>query len=96
MSTHLTETWEKAINIIKGELTEVSFNTWIKSINPISLENNSLKLAVPNDFTKGILESRYKDLIVNALKLLTSKKYNIDFIVTTEEKIEKNHNNEKI
>nr|WP_033064386.1 chromosomal replication initiator protein DnaA [Clostridium botulinum] len=92
---HLTETWEKAINIIKGELTEVSFNTWIKSINPISLENNSLKLAVPNDFTKGILESRYKDLIVNALKLLTSKKYNIDFIVTTEEKIEKNHNNEK-
>ncbi|CBZ01829.1 DnaA DNA replication protein [Clostridium botulinum H04402 065] len=95
MSTHLTETWEKAINIIKGELTEVSFNTWIKSINPISLENNSLKLAVPNDFTKGILESRYKDLIVNALKLLTSKKYNIDFIVTTEEKIRKNHNNEK-
>lgn len=54
-----------------------------------------MKLAVPNDFTKGILESRYKDLIVNALKLLTSKKYNIDFIVTTEEKIEKNHNNEK-
>ncbi|HDK7158089.1 TPA: chromosomal replication initiator protein DnaA [Clostridium botulinum] len=98
MDTHLTETWEKAINIIKGELTEVSFNTWIKSINPISLENNSLKLAVPNDFTKGILESRYKDLIVNALKLLTSKKYNIDFFVTTEEKIEenqKNHNNEK-
>ncbi|EPY2272604.1 chromosomal replication initiator protein DnaA [Clostridium sporogenes] len=98
MNTHLTETWEKAINIIKGELTEVSFNTWIKSINPISLENNSLKLAVPNDFTKGILESRYKDLIVNALKLLTSKKYNVDFIVTTEEKIEenqKNHNNEK-
>ncbi|AVQ46374.1 chromosomal replication initiator protein DnaA [Clostridium botulinum] len=98
MNTHLTETWEKAINIIKGELTEVSFNTWIKSINPISLENNSLKLAVPNDFTKGILESRYKDLIVNALKLLTSKKYNIDFIVTTEEKMEenqKNHNNEK-
>ncbi len=88
MDTHLTETWEKSINIIKGELTEVSFNTWIKSINPISLENNSLKLAVPNDFTKGILESRYKDLIVNALKLLTSKKYNIDFIVTTEEKIE--------
>ncbi|EJO5348111.1 chromosomal replication initiator protein DnaA [Clostridium botulinum] len=96
MSTHLTETWEKTINIIKGELTEVSFNTWIKSIKPISLENNSLKLAVPNDFTKGILESRYKDLIVNALKLLTSKKYNIDFIVTTEEKLEENNkNNEK-
>ena len=98
MNTHLTETWEKAMNIIKGELTEVSFNTWIKSINPISLENNLLKLAVPNDFTKGILESRYKNLIVNALKLLTSKKYNIDFIVTTDEKIEetkKNQNNNK-
>ena len=31
METELKELWEKTLNIIKGELTEVSFNTWIKS-----------------------------------------------------------------
>ncbi|NEZ47854.1 chromosomal replication initiator protein DnaA [Clostridium niameyense] len=88
MDTHLKEIWEKTINIIKGELTEVSFNTWIKSITPISIENNILKLGVPNDFTRGILDSRYKDLIVNALKLITSKKFNIDFIIISEKALD--------
>ena len=46
------------------------------------------KLGVPNDFTKEILESRYKDLIINALKLITSKKYNIEFLIISEEATE--------
>jgi chromosomal replication initiator protein len=85
MNAHLKEIWEKTLNIIKGELTEVSFNTWIKSINPLSMENNILRLGVPNDFTRGILNTRYKDLIINALKLITSKKYNIEFFIISEE-----------
>ncbi|KYH28031.1 MULTISPECIES: chromosomal replication initiator protein DnaA [Clostridium] len=87
MDAQLNQLWDKTLNIIKGELTEVSFNTWIKSIVPISLEQNTIKLQVPNDFTRGILESRYKDLIVNAIKLITSKKYNIDFLISSEDKL---------
>ena len=88
MNGALNDIWEKTINIIKGELTEVSFNTWIKSIVPISMDNDTLKLGVPNDFTKGILESRYKDLLVNGLKLITSKKFNIEFSIISEEPID--------
>ena len=64
----LSDIWEKTINIIKGELTEVSFNTWIKSITPLSIDGITIKLGVPNDFTREILETRYKDLIINAIK----------------------------
>lgn len=88
MNAHPKEIWEKTLNIIKGELTEVSFNTWIKSITPISIEDDSVKLSVPNDFTRGILDSRYKDLIINALKLITSKKYNVEFLIMSEEAID--------
>ncbi|KAJ49569.1 chromosomal replication initiator protein [Clostridium tetanomorphum] len=96
MSTQLKDIWEKTLNIVKGELTEVSFNTWIKSITPMKIENDTLFLCVPNDFTKGILDSRYKDLIINALKLITSKKYNIEFFIASEdianvESLNKNH-----
>ncbi len=73
MGTQLNEIWEKTLNIIKGELTEVSFNTWIKSISPLSIDNNYIRLGVPNQFTKEILESRYKDLLSNAVKLITTK-----------------------
>ena len=40
METELKELWEKTLNIIKGELTEVSFNTWIKSCEPISISSS--------------------------------------------------------
>ncbi|MBP1744274.1 MAG: chromosomal replication initiation protein [Firmicutes bacterium] len=88
MSAHLQETWEKTINILKGEITEVSFNTWIKSITPLSMDNSTIKLGVPNDFTKGILSSRYKTLIENSLKMITSKKYNADFVIASEDVME--------
>ncbi len=85
MNTQIKDIWEKTLNIIKGELTEVSFNTWIKSIEPMALDNNTFKLGVPNNFTKDILENRYKDLIMNAVKLLTSKTYKIEFFILSEE-----------
>jgi chromosomal replication initiator protein len=88
MDTKLLDIWEKTLNIIKGELTEVSFNTWIKSITPLSIENSYFKLGVPNQFTKEILESRYKDLVANALNLVTTKTYTLIFTIISEENLE--------
>ncbi|WP_234118433.1 chromosomal replication initiator protein DnaA [Clostridium hydrogenum] len=88
METQLKTLWEKALNIIKGELTEVSFNTWIKSITPISINKDSIRFGVPNQFTKEILENRYKDLIINSLKIITTKKYELTFSILSEETIE--------
>jgi chromosomal replication initiator protein len=84
MNAHPKEIWEQSLNIINGEITEVSFNTWIKSITPVSIENDTFILSVPNDLTKGILTSKYKNLIANAIKLITSKKYNIKFLIASE------------
>lgn len=81
MGNQLTDLWDKTINIIKAELTEVGFNTWIKCIEPIHISQDTMYLAVPNDFTKGILEARYKDLIANAVKLVSSKKYEVKLVL---------------
>ncbi|SMC28415.1 chromosomal replication initiator protein DnaA [Clostridium acidisoli DSM 12555] len=94
MGTQLDTIWEKTLNIIKGELTEVSFNTWIKSISPLSMDNNCIRLGVPNQFTKEILESRYKDLLSNAVKLITTKKYSLFFNIISEEVSETNESND--
>jgi chromosomal replication initiator protein len=85
MDAQLNEIWEKTLNIIKGELTEVSFNTWMKSAVPISYNNDIIKLGVPNDFTKEILETRYKETIINSINKITSKIYQIEFCILTDE-----------
>ena len=77
METDLKQLWEKTLNIIKGEMSEVSFNTWIKSCEPISITSDTIKISVPNSFTQDILEKRYKDLVANSIKAICSKLYNI-------------------
>ena len=47
METDLKKLWENTLNIIKGEMSEVSFNTWIKSCEPISISSNTIKISVP-------------------------------------------------
>jgi len=84
METDLKGLWEKTLNIIKGELTEVSFNTWIKSCEPISISSNTIKISVPNSFTQDILEKRYKDLVINSIEAACSKVYKIEFLIGSE------------
>lgn len=85
MASNLDTLWNDVLNVIKVELTEVSFNTWLKSINPISNSNNKIILGAPNDFTKGILVGRYFNLIKNSIKQVTGEDYTIEFIIPGDE-----------
>ena len=98
MDADLKNLWDKTLDIIKSELSEVSFNTWIKSCEPLSISSNTLKISVPNSFTQDILDKRYKDLVANSIKAVCSKLYTIEFIIMSEiyEKEEiKNSSNQK-
>lgn len=81
LSMSIQEIWEKTLQIIKTELTEVSFNTWLKTLEPVAIQNQKFILEVPNKFNKEILETRYTGLIANAVKQVTSKQYELDFIL---------------
>ncbi|MEG6614609.1 chromosomal replication initiator protein DnaA [Pseudoclostridium thermosuccinogenes] len=85
MNANLTELWQKTLNLLKNELTEISYNTWIKTIEPVSMNGNNIVLGVPAEFNKGILESRYSTLIMNALKQVTSKEFTITFTIPSQE-----------
>jgi chromosomal replication initiator protein DnaA len=85
MGTALKELWQKALPLLKSEMTEISFNTWIKTIEPISMNGSTVFLGVPAEFNKGILESRYSNLIMNAFMGVTNKEYEIKFVIPSEE-----------
>ena len=88
METDLNELWQKTLNIIKGEMSEVSFNTWIKSCEPISISSDTIKISVPNSFTQDILEKRYKDLVANSIKVVCSKLFKIEFLISSDLNLE--------
>lgn len=85
MNPQHIEIWDKTLEIIKVELTEVSFNTWLKSITPLVINDDTIIFHVPDDFTKGIIEARYATLIKNALAQVTSIEYKIKFTINDSE-----------
>lgn len=44
MSTELSKIWNNSLELLKSELTELSFNTWIKTIEPVSKNKNTITL----------------------------------------------------
>jgi len=94
MNTQLESLWQNALELLKYEVSPISFNTWIKTIEPISMNSSTIELGVPADFNKGILQSRYSHLIKNTIQQLTSKDYNIVFTVASEDGEYKTSSNE--
>lgn len=76
---NLENTWRKALDIIKKELTKVSFETWLEIIKPLSIDKDVIRLGVLSEFEKSIIECRYAELIKTALRSITDKDFEIEF-----------------
>jgi len=80
MEQELLEIWQATLCEVEKKMSKPSFETWLKTTRPVSLDNNTLVVSVPNDFTKDWLESRYSSLILQTLQELTSINYKLHFI----------------
>ena len=85
MNMPLSSLWPRVLELLRNELTEISYNTWIRTVEPLSVNSGTIELGVPTDFNKGILESRYMSLISNAIRQLTSRDYTILISVPSQE-----------
>lgn len=76
--------WEEAFELLKGELSEISLNTWVKPIKPIEIKENTIFFEVQLEFTKNMLENRYCDLIKNAFFAACGSEFDIEFLLPSE------------
>ena len=96
MDANLQDLWEQTLNVLKNEMSEVSFNTWMKSCDPISISEDTIKISVPNSFTRDILNNRYKDLVANSIQGICSKLYELEFLISSEVALEEKNKAIKI
>lgn len=96
MDANLQDLWEKTLDVLKNEMSEVSFNTWMKSCSPISISEDTIKISVPNAFTRDILNNRYKDLVANSIQGICSKLYKLEFLISSEVALEETQNQQKV
>lgn len=82
---HVQELWSQTLSEIQKNVSKPSFETWLKATEAIELKNNLLIIAVPNNFARDWLESRYADIIRKKLKALTKQSIGVKFIIRGEE-----------
>ncbi len=77
--------WEETLQDMKNKLREPSFETWLKPTEPVKIDENTIIINAPNDFTKDWLENRYIDSIQNSLKKITNKNFKVKFVLYGED-----------
>lgn len=68
-AVHINKLWDEVNSIIRNELSEIPYNTFIKGIKLIKIEDKTVILKVANSFTLDNIKNRYIDLILNSFKL---------------------------
>ncbi len=80
----INELLTKAKDLLKSEVTGISYTTWIQDIEIQSIDNNVITILTPNFLHKNMLESRYLPLIKNTFSFITHIDYEIKVISAEE------------
>ncbi len=85
MTNIVAENWDAVLNRVKEdcELSEISFNTWIKPLKPFKIEDNVLTILVPAEQPVGLeyVERKYLLHIKVAVAEITGITYDIRFVL---------------
>lgn len=77
--------WDEILEYIKNEynLSDISFNTWIKPLRFHSVENNKVIIIIPFDqsHSKNYISSKYSLPIKVSITEVTGMEYDVEFIL---------------
>lgn len=81
------EFWNSFCNILKSKLNEISYNTWIKNINLLSMTDDTITINARSKYPKEHLKRNYINLFDEVVYSITNKNYN--FVILDDEDINK-------
>ena len=84
MESSLNDILNEAKNLLKGELSELSYKTWLLPLEIQAINNNNVILVSDDPFKKESVESRFKDLLENAFSIILQKKCTITIVLSDE------------
>ena len=74
--------WDKTAKIIQEKLSKQNFDTWIKPIKIVAMEDECVQLMVPNKFFKDWLLDNYFSTIKQSLQHVIGIDVDIEFILS--------------
>lgn len=81
MDSNIHDLLTEAKELIREEMSELSFKTWIVPLDISSINDNQIVLIAKDQFKKESIETRFKDLISNAFNIILQKNCNVEIVL---------------
>ena len=75
------EVWDKVLAILKNEVHPNTMLTWFKPIKPLKLDEKSLTIQVPNQFSYEWIEQQYGSMINHALSRVMGNSFKLAYSI---------------
>lgn len=85
MQNDLDSILNEAKELLKKEITKISYDTWIKILNIDSMQDDNIVLSVDDPFKIDIVKNRYGSLINNTFNYILNKNCTISFVLPSEQ-----------
>ena len=77
VSDILKAAWDKALAELQTKVSDQTFNAWFYPICPLTLENDTVTLGVPNEFFKDWVSERYLALLKTTISAILGQDVNV-------------------
>lgn len=85
MAIEKEELIAKIKELLKPEVTKISYDTWIMPLDIRSIDGNHIVFTANSEFQKDFIENKYKSLIFNTLRYITNKDWTFSVVDLTKE-----------
>ena len=75
------EIWAGVLTCLSNELEHSKFESWIRPITPVSVENKTFVIATKDTLSRDWVRERFSSLICKALKDTTRRSYNLNIVL---------------
>ena len=80
----------KIKELLKNEVTKISYDTWIMPLGIKSIDRDNIVFTTISEFQKDFIENKYRSLIFNTLRYITNKDWTFSVIDISKENTDKN------
>ena len=91
MAIEKDELIAKIKEVLKPELTQISYETWILPLGIRSIDGNHIIFTTTSEYQQDFIENKYRSLIFNTLRFITNMEWTFSVIdISKENKISTN------
>ena len=75
----------KIKELLKPEVTKISYDTWILPLDIRSIDGDNIVFTTISEFQKDFIENKYRSLIFNTLRYITNKDWTFSVVDLSKE-----------